>query len=77
VRNSIVAINTATQGTSLVKLKEIEQHFQSRVRDTVRIPYDPMLAAGSVIDFDKLKPETQEAARQLAALVVDGLPSKS
>jgi MinD-like ATPase involved in chromosome partitioning or flagellar assembly len=77
VRNSIVAINTATQGTSLVKLKEIEQHFQSRVRETVRIPYDPMLAAGSVIDFDKLKPATQEAARQLAALVVDGLPSKS
>ena len=77
VRNSIVAINTATQGTSLVKLKEIEQHFQSRVRDTVRIPYDPMLAAGSVIDFEKLKPETQEAARQLAALVVDGLPSKN
>lgn len=77
VRNSIVAINTATQGTNLVKLGEIEQHFQSRVRDTVRIPYDAMLAAGSVIDFDKLKPATQEAARQLAALVVDGLPSKS
>jgi MinD-like ATPase involved in chromosome partitioning or flagellar assembly len=76
VRNSVVAINTATQGTNLVKLKEIEQHFQSRVRETVRIPYDPMLAAGSVIDFDKLKPATQEAARQLAALVVDGLPAK-
>jgi MinD-like ATPase involved in chromosome partitioning or flagellar assembly len=76
VRNSIVAINTATHGTSLVKLTEIEQHFQSRVRDTVRIPYDPMLAAGSVIDFEKLKPETREAARQLAALVVDGLPAQ-
>jgi hypothetical protein len=39
----------------------------------VRIPYDAMLAAGSYIDFKKLKPETQEAARQLASLVVDGL----
>ena len=75
VRNSVVAINTATQGTNLVKLNEIERHFQSRVRETVRIPYDAMLAAGSAIDFEKLRPETQEAARQLAALVVDGLQS--
>lgn len=76
VRNCIVAINTATQGTNLVKISEIEAHFQSRVRDIVRIPYDPMLATGSVIDFEKLLPATQEAARTLAALVVDGLASK-
>lgn len=73
VKNTIVAINTATQGTNLIKLREIEDHFKSRVRETVRIPYDAMLAAGSYIDFKKLKPETQEAARQLASLVVDGL----
>lgn len=73
VKNSIVAINTATQGTNLIKLREIEDHFKSRVRETVRVPYDSMLAAGSYIDFKKLKPETQEAARQLASLVVDGL----
>jgi MinD-like ATPase involved in chromosome partitioning or flagellar assembly len=76
VRNCIVAINTATQGTNLVKIDEIEAHFQSRVRNIVRIPYDPMLATGSVIDFDKLLPATQDAARTLAALVVEGLPSK-
>lgn len=73
VKNSIVAINTATQGTNLIKLREIEDHFKSRVRETVRVPYDAMLAAGSYIDFKKLKPETQEAARQMASLVVDGL----
>jgi MinD-like ATPase involved in chromosome partitioning or flagellar assembly len=39
VRNAIVAINTATQGTNLVKIDEIEAHFQSRVRAIVRIPY--------------------------------------
>jgi MinD-like ATPase involved in chromosome partitioning or flagellar assembly len=74
VRNSVVAINTATQGTNLVKINEIEAHFQSRVRDIVRIPYDPLLAAGSIIDFEKLKPATRDAARSLAALVVEGLP---
>jgi MinD-like ATPase involved in chromosome partitioning or flagellar assembly len=72
-RSSIVALNTATQGTQLVNLDEIESHFRSRVRDIVRIPYDSQLAAGSQIDFKSLKPLTQESARQLAALVVDGL----
>ncbi|TFB88337.1 MinD/ParA family protein [Cryobacterium algoricola] len=75
VRNSIVALNTATQGTNLVKLEEIESHFRSRVREIVRIPYDPQLAAGSVISWADLKPITRLAARTLAALVVEGLPA--
>jgi MinD-like ATPase involved in chromosome partitioning or flagellar assembly len=74
VRNAVVALNTATQGTNLIKLEEIEAHFKSRVREIVRIPYDPQLAAGSAINYKELKPLTQNAARELAALVVDGLP---
>ncbi len=73
VKNSVVALNTATFGTNLVKLDEIEEHFASRTRAVVRIPYDPQLAAGSTVDFDRLHPATQQAARDLAALVVDGL----
>jgi MinD-like ATPase involved in chromosome partitioning or flagellar assembly len=76
VRNAVVAINTATHGTSLVKLDEIESHFASRVREIVRIPYDPQLAAGSVVDYKNLKQTTKDAARTLAALVADGLPSR-
>jgi MinD-like ATPase involved in chromosome partitioning or flagellar assembly len=74
VKNAVVALNTATQGTNLVKLDEIEAHFKSRVREIVRIPYDPQLAAGSVIDYASLKPLTRNSARELAALVMDGLP---
>ncbi len=73
VRNAIVALNTATQATQLVKLDEIEAHFKSRVRAVVRIPYDPALAAGSVIKFADLKRGTREAARELAALVIDSM----
>lgn len=73
VRNAVVALNTATQATQLVKLDEIEQHFKTRVRQVVRIPYDPALAAGSVIKWDQLKHQTRTAARLLAAHVVDGL----
>jgi len=77
VKNSIVALNTATQGTNVVKLDEIEQHFMSRVRDVVRIPYDPDLAAGSVIDWQRLDPYTRESARELAALVVEGMVERT
>jgi len=75
VKNAVIALNTATQGTNVVKVDEIEDHFLSRVRDVVRIPYDPMLAAGSVIDWNKLSPLTRESARELAALVVEGITS--
>jgi MinD-like ATPase involved in chromosome partitioning or flagellar assembly len=74
VRNAVVALNTATQGTNLIKLEEIEAHFRSRVREIVRIPYDPQLAAGSVVSYKDLKQLTKDAARELAALVVEGLP---
>lgn len=74
VRESIVAINTATQGTNLVKLEEIEAHFASRVRQIVRIPYDELLAAGSVISWKDLRPLTRQAARELAALITQGMP---
>ncbi|WP_394552163.1 MinD/ParA family protein [Agromyces sp. MMS24-JH15] len=74
VRNAVVAINLATQGTHIVKVDEIEAHFASRVREIVRIPYDPQLAAGSVVRWSGLRQLTREAARELAALVVEGMP---
>lgn len=76
VRNAVVALNTATQGTNLVKIDEIESHFRSRVREIVRIPYDPQLASGSVINYDRLRPFTIASARELAALVIDGLEER-
>ncbi|MDF1480140.1 MinD/ParA family protein [Leifsonia sp. H3M29-4] len=76
VKQAVVALNTATQATNLVKLEEIEAHFASRVRAIVKIPYDPSLATGSVIRYDGLERHTREAARDLAALVVDGIPAQ-
>jgi hypothetical protein len=42
----------------------------------VKIPYDPQLAAGSVVNYRDLRPLTQHSALELAALVVDGLPAR-
>lgn len=74
VKNAVVALNTATQGTNLVKLEEIEAHFRSRVREIVRVPYDPTLATGSVVHYRDLNKLTKNAALELAAVVMDGLP---
>ncbi|MFT4051570.1 MAG: MinD/ParA family protein [Microbacterium sp.] len=73
VRSAIVVLNCARPGEPLVRPDELVAHFRTRVRSVVRVPYDPHIALGSAISFRDLLPETREAARQLAAVVVEGL----
>ena len=75
--DAIVAINTATTATVFDDLPQIEAHFQSRVRDVVRIPYDEELVAGTPVRFGALRPYTRDSARDLAALVMDGVTGKA
>ncbi|HEX7833834.1 MAG TPA: MinD/ParA family protein, partial [Pseudolysinimonas sp.] len=71
--DAVVAINTATTGTVFDDLSQIEAHFLSRVRDVVRVPYDEELVAGTPVRFGALRPFTRDSARDLAALVMDGV----
>ncbi|GAB3604423.1 hypothetical protein GCM10027411_24960 [Microbacterium aureliae] len=73
VRSAVVVLNNARPGAPLVRPDELEAHFRSRVRAVVRMPYDPHIAAGSAIVYRDLAPETRQAARELAAVVVEGL----
>ena len=73
VRTAIVVLNASSPGAPLVRLDEIERHFRSRVHDVIRIPYDTLIATGGAITFRDLQPATREAARQLAARVVESL----
>ncbi|WP_426325053.1 AAA family ATPase [Microbacterium sp. E-13] len=75
VRNAVVVLNNARPGHPLVQLDELESHFRTRVRAVVRVPYDAHIAAGSAIVFRELHPATRQAARELAATVVEGLRS--
>ena len=77
VRNAIVVLNMSSPGAPLVRQEEVEAHFRTRVRDVMRIPYDPQLATGGAIVFRDLQPATRAAARELAAKVVEGLQSVS
>ncbi|MFS0714545.1 AAA family ATPase [Microbacterium sp. 2P01SA-2] len=73
VKNAVVVLNTSRPGTPMVRAEELETHFATRVRSVLRVPYDPHLAAGSAVSFRDLDPATREAARKLAASVVEGL----
>ncbi|MGU3356359.1 AAA family ATPase [Microbacterium sp. M4A5_1d] len=73
VTNAVVVLNTSRPGTPMVRAEELETHFATRVRSVLRVPYDPHLAAGSAVSFRDLEPATREAARKLAASVVEGL----
>lgn len=73
VRNAVVVLNTARPGAPLVRPDELERHFRTRARAVVRMPYDAHIAAGSAISFRDLQPATRDAARELAAAVVEGL----
>ncbi|WP_394278117.1 MinD/ParA family protein [Microbacterium sp.] len=73
VRSAIVVLNTSRPGASLVKPEELEAHFRSRVRAVVTLPYDAHIATGGAISFRDLAPSARLAARELAALVVEGL----
>ncbi|WP_409717621.1 AAA family ATPase [Microbacterium sp.] len=75
VRDAVVVLNNSRPGTPLVRESELEAHFRSRVRTVIRMPYDARIAAGSAITFRDLQPTTRQAARELAAAVVEGLRS--
>lgn len=72
-RDAIIVLNQSTPGSPLVRLNELESHFATRARHVVRMPYDPQIAGGGPIVFTSLQPETRQAARELAALLVEGL----
>lgn len=76
-RNAIIVLNQSTPGSPLVRLNELEAHFRTRAKNVVRMPYDAQIAGGGAIVFANLQPGTRQAARELAALLVEGLRVKA
>lgn len=76
-RDAIVVLNQSTPGAPMVRLSELEAHFSTRAKHVLRIPYDPQIAGGGAIDFASLQPQTRQAARELAAALVEGLRARA
>ncbi|MCY7372395.1 MAG: MinD/ParA family protein [Spirochaetaceae bacterium] len=71
-RNAVVVISSVRPGGGIVDVLQLEDHFASRCREVVTIPYDPHLEAGSALFLDELQKETLEAYLELAAAVGEG-----
>jgi MinD-like ATPase involved in chromosome partitioning or flagellar assembly len=66
-----IVVLTEERTSDEVDRDGIRAHFAARARAVVELPHDPHLAAGAVLDPDRLRPATQDAFLLLAALVAD------
>jgi len=70
VRGAVVVLSMVRpSGKSSVDLDRLEQHFASRCRAVVRVPWDSHLEEGAEVDLDRLAPNTRDAYLKLAATV--------
>jgi MinD-like ATPase involved in chromosome partitioning or flagellar assembly len=73
VKNGVVVLSTIRpRSKSSVDLDRLEQHFASRCRAVVRIPYDSHLEEGAEVELEMLNSDTADAYLSLAAIVGDG-----
>lgn len=75
-KEAVVVISSVRPGGGIVDVMQLEDHFASRCRAVVTIPYDPHLEAGGILELDELDEETMEAYRELAAAVGEGFATR-
>jgi MinD-like ATPase involved in chromosome partitioning or flagellar assembly len=74
VHNALVVLSVIRpRSRSSVDLNRLEEHFASRCRAVVRIPYDSHLEEGAEVELDLLSRATADAYLALAAVIGDGL----
>ncbi|MFD5621077.1 SCO5717 family growth-regulating ATPase [Streptomyces yangpuensis] len=71
VSRSITVISGVRETAKMIKIEDIVQHFETRCRGVVVVPFDEHLAAGAEVDLDLMRPKTREAYFNLSALVAE------
>lgn len=77
VSRSVAVLSTVRPGAGDVDVDRLEQHFASRCRAVVRIPYDEHLGTGAEIDLDRLSGKSRAAYLSFAAVVADGFAASA
>jgi MinD-like ATPase involved in chromosome partitioning or flagellar assembly len=75
-KNAVVVISSVRPGGGIVDVLQLEDHFASRCRDVITIPYDPHLESGGVLEISELEQETADAYLELAAAVGEGFAAR-
>ncbi|MEU3438033.1 AAA family ATPase [Streptomyces sp. NPDC006863] len=71
VQRSLTVISGVRETGKMIKVDDIVQHFETRCRGVVVVPFDEHLAAGAEVDLDMMRPKTREAYFTLSALVAE------
>ncbi|MFJ6014408.1 SCO5717 family growth-regulating ATPase [Streptomyces sp. NPDC092952] len=71
VQRSLTVISGVRETGKMIKVDDIVQHFETRCRGVVVVPFDEHLAAGAEVDLDMMRPKTREAYFHLSALVAE------
>ncbi|MFF9866730.1 AAA family ATPase, partial [Streptomyces sp. NPDC013953] len=71
VQRSITVISGVRETGKMIKVEDIVQHFETRCRGVVVVPFDEHLAAGAEVDLDMMRPKTREAYFNLSAMVAE------
>ncbi|WP_455359313.1 SCO5717 family growth-regulating ATPase [Streptomyces sp. SYSU K21746] len=71
VSRSLTVISGVRETGKMIKVDDIVQHFETRCRGVVVIPFDEHLSAGAEVDLDMMRPKTREAYFNLSALVAE------
>ncbi|WTA97051.1 SCO5717 family growth-regulating ATPase [Streptomyces avidinii] len=71
VSRSLTVISGVRETSKMIKIEDIVQHFETRCRGVVVVPFDEHLAAGAEVDLDMMRPKTREAYFNLSALVAE------
>jgi MinD-like ATPase involved in chromosome partitioning or flagellar assembly len=78
VRHSVVVLSVIRpRSKSGVDLDRLEQHFASRCRAVVRVPYDAHLDEGAEVELPRLDQATADAYLMLAAEIGDGFARRA
>ncbi|MYR66348.1 MULTISPECIES: MinD/ParA family protein, partial [unclassified Streptomyces] len=71
VQRSLTVISGVRETGKMIKVEDIVQHFETRCRGVVVVPFDEHLSAGAEVDLDMMRPKTREAYFNLSALVAE------
>ncbi|MEU3920160.1 SCO5717 family growth-regulating ATPase [Streptomyces sp. NPDC029004] len=71
VQRSITVISGVRETGKMIKVDDIVQHFQTRCRGVIVVPFDEHLAAGAEVDLDMMRPKTRESYFNLSALIAE------
>jgi MinD-like ATPase involved in chromosome partitioning or flagellar assembly len=72
VRGGVVVLSMVKSRKTAVDLDRLQEHFESRCRAVVRVPYDLHLEEGAEVELDQLAPDTRDAYLMLAATIAEG-----